>query len=291
MIERGWGRIVNIASLASFVGLLEVAAYTASKSGVAGLTRALAVEWGPKGVNVNAIAPGVFRTRSQPGPARRHPARAGAEGAHAGEALRRRLRAAGRLRLPVLRLRQLRERRGADGGRRLPGQRRQLLANVKGTPHGALDPRPDRPRHPLPDLARARRLRRAEPAATTPRPTWSLETDGGLDGHGLTFTNGRGNELVRGRGARARNRSWWGATSTTSSRTCAAFYRSLDRRTRSCAGSVPRRASCTWRRARSSTRCGTSGRARGQAALEAPRRPDAGAARLVHRLHATSPTR
>lgn len=62
MLERGYGRIVNIASLASFVGLLEVAAYTASKSAVAGLTRALAVEWGPRGVNVNAIAPGVFRT-------------------------------------------------------------------------------------------------------------------------------------------------------------------------------------------------------------------------------------
>lgn len=62
MLERGYGRIINIASLASFVGLLEVAAYTASKSAVAGLTRALAVEWGPRGVNVNAIAPGVFRT-------------------------------------------------------------------------------------------------------------------------------------------------------------------------------------------------------------------------------------
>jgi NAD(P)-dependent dehydrogenase (short-subunit alcohol dehydrogenase family) len=62
MIARGWGRIINIASLASFVGLFEVAAYTASKAGVAGLTRALAVEWGPHGVNVNAIAPGVFRT-------------------------------------------------------------------------------------------------------------------------------------------------------------------------------------------------------------------------------------
>jgi NAD(P)-dependent dehydrogenase (short-subunit alcohol dehydrogenase family) len=62
MLGRGYGRIVNIASLASFVGLLEVAAYTASKAGVAGLTRALAVEWGPGGVNVNAIAPGVFRT-------------------------------------------------------------------------------------------------------------------------------------------------------------------------------------------------------------------------------------
>jgi NAD(P)-dependent dehydrogenase (short-subunit alcohol dehydrogenase family) len=62
MTEKGYGRIVNIASLASFVGLFEVAAYTASKAGVAGLTRALALEWGPKGVNVNAIAPGVFRT-------------------------------------------------------------------------------------------------------------------------------------------------------------------------------------------------------------------------------------
>jgi NAD(P)-dependent dehydrogenase (short-subunit alcohol dehydrogenase family) len=62
MIGRGYGRIVNVASLASFVGLFEVAAYTASKAGVAGLTRALAVEWGPRGVNVNAIAPGVFST-------------------------------------------------------------------------------------------------------------------------------------------------------------------------------------------------------------------------------------
>jgi NAD(P)-dependent dehydrogenase (short-subunit alcohol dehydrogenase family) len=62
MLAAGYGRIINIGSLASFVGLLEVAAYTASKSAVAGLTRALAVEWGPRGVNVNAIAPGVYRT-------------------------------------------------------------------------------------------------------------------------------------------------------------------------------------------------------------------------------------
>ncbi len=62
MIERGRGRVILIASIASFIGLLEVAAYTASKSAVAGLTRALAVEWAPRGVNVNAIAPGVFRT-------------------------------------------------------------------------------------------------------------------------------------------------------------------------------------------------------------------------------------
>lgn len=62
MLGNGYGRIINIASLTSFVGLHEVAAYTASKSAVAGFTRALAVEWGPRGVNVNAIAPGVFRT-------------------------------------------------------------------------------------------------------------------------------------------------------------------------------------------------------------------------------------
>ncbi|MGE5124898.1 MAG: SDR family NAD(P)-dependent oxidoreductase [Betaproteobacteria bacterium] len=62
MLERGCGRIVNIASLNSFVSFLEVAAYAASKAAVAGLTRSLAVEWGPKGVIVNAIAPGVFRT-------------------------------------------------------------------------------------------------------------------------------------------------------------------------------------------------------------------------------------
>jgi len=62
MLERGQGRIITIASLSSFVGFHEVAAYTASKAGVAGLTRALAVEWGPRGVLVNAIAPGVFPT-------------------------------------------------------------------------------------------------------------------------------------------------------------------------------------------------------------------------------------
>jgi len=62
MLERGYGRIINIASLNSFVALHEVAAYAASKAGVAALTRSLAVEWSKRGVNVNAIAPGVFRT-------------------------------------------------------------------------------------------------------------------------------------------------------------------------------------------------------------------------------------
>jgi NAD(P)-dependent dehydrogenase (short-subunit alcohol dehydrogenase family) len=62
MLERGWGRIINIASLASFVGLHQVAAYGASKGAVVALTKSLAVEWAPRGVCVNAIAPGVFPT-------------------------------------------------------------------------------------------------------------------------------------------------------------------------------------------------------------------------------------
>jgi NAD(P)-dependent dehydrogenase (short-subunit alcohol dehydrogenase family) len=62
MVERRYGRIINIASLSSFVALFEVAAYTASKAAVAALTKSLAIEWAPHGVCVNAIAPGVFRT-------------------------------------------------------------------------------------------------------------------------------------------------------------------------------------------------------------------------------------
>jgi len=62
MVERKYGRIINIASLSSFVALYEVAAYCASKAGVAALTKSLAIEWAPHGVCVNAIAPGVFRT-------------------------------------------------------------------------------------------------------------------------------------------------------------------------------------------------------------------------------------
>lgn len=62
MIDRRYGRIINIGSLTSVVALQEVAAYGASKAGVAALTKSLAVEWAPYNVCVNAILPGVFRT-------------------------------------------------------------------------------------------------------------------------------------------------------------------------------------------------------------------------------------
>lgn len=64
MIPAGRGKIVNIASLLSFQGGIRVAAYTASKSGLAGLTRLLACEWAPRGINVNAIAPGYVETKN-----------------------------------------------------------------------------------------------------------------------------------------------------------------------------------------------------------------------------------
>jgi len=62
MLERESGSIINIASLSTFVALYEVAAYSASKAAVASLTKSLAIEWASRGVRVNAIAPGVFRT-------------------------------------------------------------------------------------------------------------------------------------------------------------------------------------------------------------------------------------
>jgi NAD(P)-dependent dehydrogenase (short-subunit alcohol dehydrogenase family) len=64
MKECGGGRIVNIASLLSFQGGIRIASYTASKSGLAGLTRLLACEWAPLGINVNAVAPGYVVTNN-----------------------------------------------------------------------------------------------------------------------------------------------------------------------------------------------------------------------------------
>ena len=74
MIARGGGKIINIASMLSFQGGLRVASYTASKSGLAGITRLLANEWAEKGINVNAIAPGYIATRNTE-PLRRDEAR------------------------------------------------------------------------------------------------------------------------------------------------------------------------------------------------------------------------
>jgi len=62
MVGRRYGRIINIASMGSFLALFEVAAYSASKAAVASLTKSLAIEWATHGVSVNAIAPGFFRT-------------------------------------------------------------------------------------------------------------------------------------------------------------------------------------------------------------------------------------
>ena len=71
MVERGRGKIIFTASLLSFQGGINVPGYTAAKSGMAGLTKALANEWAAHGVNVNAIAPGLHRDRQHPGAAGR----------------------------------------------------------------------------------------------------------------------------------------------------------------------------------------------------------------------------
>jgi 2-deoxy-D-gluconate 3-dehydrogenase len=67
MIEKGYGKIINMASLATFLGLTQIPAYAASKGGVGQITKALASEWAAKGINVNAIAPGFMQTEMTAG--------------------------------------------------------------------------------------------------------------------------------------------------------------------------------------------------------------------------------
>jgi 2-deoxy-D-gluconate 3-dehydrogenase len=67
MISQGSGKIINIASMLTFQGGIRVPSYTASKSGVGGLTKAMANEWAAKGINVNAIAPGYFPSKMTAG--------------------------------------------------------------------------------------------------------------------------------------------------------------------------------------------------------------------------------
>ncbi|MGB9661309.1 MAG: SDR family oxidoreductase [Moorellaceae bacterium] len=63
MLSRGYGKIIHIASMLTFMGGLNVVSYSAAKSGIAGLVRTLANEWGGRGINVNAIAPGWIKTK------------------------------------------------------------------------------------------------------------------------------------------------------------------------------------------------------------------------------------
>jgi 2-deoxy-D-gluconate 3-dehydrogenase len=67
MLEKGYGKIINMASVSSFVGIAETTAYTASKGGLALLTKVLASEWSKRGINVNAIAPGLIETEMTSG--------------------------------------------------------------------------------------------------------------------------------------------------------------------------------------------------------------------------------
>lgn len=75
MVERGSGKIINVVSLLSFQGGVKVVPYTSSKHAVAGITRALANEWGSSGVQVNAIAPGYIATANTAPSAPTHPVR------------------------------------------------------------------------------------------------------------------------------------------------------------------------------------------------------------------------
>jgi 2-deoxy-D-gluconate 3-dehydrogenase len=133
MVARGHGKIVFTASLLSFQGGITVPGYTTAKHGIAGLTKALANEWAPHGVNVNAIAPGYIATDNthrppgRPGPQQGHP------GPHPGRPLGQRRRPGGRHGVPRLGRRRLRP-------RRRPARRRRMARPMTGTdPAAVLD--------------------------------------------------------------------------------------------------------------------------------------------------------
>jgi 2-deoxy-D-gluconate 3-dehydrogenase len=67
MMEKGYGKIINMASMATFFGITQIPSYVASKGGIGQLTKALAVEWASPGINVNAIAPGLIETEMTSG--------------------------------------------------------------------------------------------------------------------------------------------------------------------------------------------------------------------------------
>ena len=140
MSRSAQGKIVNIASLLSFQGGIRVPAYAASKGGVAQLTKALANEWAPKGIQVNAIAPGYIATTNtealqadetpQPPDPRAHPSRP----------LGPTHRPCRRCRLPRLACQQLHHRHRSHGRRRLDGPMKLRLSRILITPHASARP-------------------------------------------------------------------------------------------------------------------------------------------------------
>jgi NAD(P)-dependent dehydrogenase (short-subunit alcohol dehydrogenase family) len=120
MVGRGYGRVVNISSQAGHVGIRRNAAYCASKGGVEALTRVLALEWGPSGVTVNAVAPGFIRTPVNAEALDRRVRRRG-DRPHSGGACRSDDRCRRRRPVPRLARRFVRERRQRPRGRWLDG--------------------------------------------------------------------------------------------------------------------------------------------------------------------------
>ena len=128
MLSRGYGRIINIASLSTYVGLFEVAAYSASKAAVGALTKVLAVEWSRHGVLVNAIAPGRIPHRPKRKSAGQYGARTGIQDAYSHWPLWQNGRAGGCGRVPGLGCSIVCIGRDTGGRRRLSGQRSQSIA-------------------------------------------------------------------------------------------------------------------------------------------------------------------